>query len=231
MSRNLQMPGSSSTASLNLYMSEHRSAHDLGNESFSQQSQDNDISQFTVSECQPSSLQARIKHLEGELKDAQADKEFVWSLWRQLQTSNPDLTGAISCAIQREKEKAEQKDKKVLEILNYKDEQIEELQKSMEQRKAELAELTDKLKSRETELSEKQDELNFSKMNLKTSTDKEQMYEQMIRLRDDKIEGMISRIKELEAEVGSLRSTAEQYRQSAEIMDKQVRWVSASFVG
>jgi len=61
----------------------------------------------------PYGMQARIRHLEEELRNMQADKDFVWSLWRQLQVSNPDLTGAIACAIQREKEKAEQRDKKV----------------------------------------------------------------------------------------------------------------------
>lgn len=82
------------------------------NESCSQNN--NDVSNLTMSECvAPNGLHVRIKHLEEELRNTQADKDFVWSLWRQLQVSNPDLTGAIACAIQREKEKAEQKDKKV----------------------------------------------------------------------------------------------------------------------
>lgn len=74
-----------------------------------------DMSNLTMSECvAPNGLHVRIKHLEEELRNTQADKDFVWSLWRQLQVNNPDLTGAIACAIQREKEKAEQKDKKVI---------------------------------------------------------------------------------------------------------------------
>ena len=31
----------------------------------------------------------------------QADKDFVWSLWKRLQVSNPDVTEAISLVIQR----------------------------------------------------------------------------------------------------------------------------------
>lgn len=62
-------------------------------------------------------VQSRIKYLEEELANAQADKEFVWSLWRQLQTTNPDITSCIGSVVKREKEKAELKDSKVLEIL------------------------------------------------------------------------------------------------------------------
>ncbi|XP_031817346.1 centlein isoform X2 [Sarcophilus harrisii] len=58
-----------------------------------------------------------------------ADKEFVWSLWKRLHTANPDLTEAVSLVVEREKTKAEAKDRKVLEILQVKDARIKELQK------------------------------------------------------------------------------------------------------
>jgi centlein len=223
------MTRSSSTASLNQYMAELRLAVPMNenpsNElSYSQQSQEHDMSAMTSSElvC-GNGLYARIKHLEEELKNVQADKEFVWTLWRQLQASNPDLTGAIACAIQREKEKSEHKDKKVLEILVVKDEQIDELQKNLIERKTEVLSLGDKLKSAEAELSSKHDELNYTKMNLKTSMDKEQMYEQMVRLRDDKIESLTNRIKEIETESTTIKAECDQLRQTAEILEKQLR--------
>lgn len=31
----------------------------------------------------------------------QADKEFVWSLWKRLQVANPDLTQAVSLIVER----------------------------------------------------------------------------------------------------------------------------------
>ena len=62
-------------------------------------------------------VQSRIKYLEEELANTIADKEFVWSLWRQLQSTNPDITSCIGSVVKREKEKAELKDRKVLEIL------------------------------------------------------------------------------------------------------------------
>uniref|UniRef100_A0A8C0J3D9 Centlein n=1 Tax=Chelonoidis abingdonii TaxID=106734 RepID=A0A8C0J3D9_CHEAB len=57
-----------------------------------------------------------------------ADKEFVWSLWKRLQVANPDLTQAISLVVEREKQKAEVKDRKVLEILQVKDSKIQALE-------------------------------------------------------------------------------------------------------
>lgn len=32
---------------------------------------------------------------------SQADKEFVWSLWKRLQVANPDLTQAVSLVVER----------------------------------------------------------------------------------------------------------------------------------
>ncbi|XP_077331361.1 centlein isoform X2 [Lithobates pipiens] len=73
-------------------------------------------------------LEEKINSLTEELSQCQADKEFVWSLWKRLQVANPDLTQAISLVVEREKSKAEAKDRKVLEILQMKDNQIQEFE-------------------------------------------------------------------------------------------------------
>ena len=62
-----------------------------------------------------------------ELAQCKADKDFVWNLWRRLQSAQPDVTSVVSMVVAREKEKGEEKDKKVLEILQVKDEKIKEL--------------------------------------------------------------------------------------------------------
>ncbi|XP_031413637.1 centlein-like, partial [Meleagris gallopavo] len=67
-----------------------------------------------------------------------ADKEFVWSLWKRLQVSNPDLTQAISLAVEREKQKAEVKDRKILEILQAKDSEIETLEQRLSGQQQEI---------------------------------------------------------------------------------------------
>nr|CAB3232346.1 centlein [Phallusia mammillata] len=85
---------------------------------------------FKSKDAEISKLLTENRDLSDELRQCQADKEFVWSLWKRLQVSSPDLTQAISLVLQREKEKAETKDRKVLEILQSKDEQIKDLQET-----------------------------------------------------------------------------------------------------
>ncbi|KAK6180340.1 hypothetical protein SNE40_012512 [Patella caerulea] len=95
-----------------------------------------------ISERDPDSshILTQNKNLQAELLQCQADKEFVWSLWKRLQVSNPDVTETISIAIQREKEKCEIKDRKVLEILQNKDNRIEELLSKIEKQSKQLKE-------------------------------------------------------------------------------------------
>ncbi|XP_071378029.1 centlein [Centroberyx affinis] len=76
-------------------------------------------------------LEDQVKSLSDELMQCQADKEFVWSLWKRLQVANPDLTQAVSLVVEREKHKAETKDRKVLEILQTKDYKIQELEQKV----------------------------------------------------------------------------------------------------
>ncbi|KAK9540506.1 hypothetical protein VZT92_002954 [Zoarces viviparus] len=76
-------------------------------------------------------LEEQVESLSDELTQCQADKEFVWSLWKRLQVANPDLTQAVSLVVEREKHKAEIKDRKVLEILQSKDYKIHELEQAV----------------------------------------------------------------------------------------------------
>ncbi|KAL6056441.1 hypothetical protein STEG23_035713, partial [Scotinomys teguina] len=46
-------------------------------------------------------LEEELSSLKEELALCQADKEFVWSLWKRLQATNPDLTQTISLVVER----------------------------------------------------------------------------------------------------------------------------------
>ncbi|MGH0167922.1 UNVERIFIED_CONTAM: hypothetical protein FKN15_054978 [Acipenser sinensis] len=46
-------------------------------------------------------LEEEVRNLSEELAQCQADKEFVWSLWKRLQVANPDLTQAVSLVVER----------------------------------------------------------------------------------------------------------------------------------
>nr|XP_030696523.1 centlein isoform X6 [Globicephala melas] len=86
-------------------------------------------------------LEEELSSVKEELALCQADKEFVWSLWKRLQVTNPDLTQAISLVVEREKQKSEAKDRKVLEILQVKDAKIEELEQRESGLKQEINDL------------------------------------------------------------------------------------------
>ncbi|XP_071794010.1 centlein-like isoform X2 [Asterias amurensis] len=92
------------------------------------------LEEETMTSSQLSKLQAENQVLSEELAQCQADKEFVWSLWKRLQVASPDVTQAISLVVQREKEKAELKDRKILEILQIKDDRIAELERLLSQK-------------------------------------------------------------------------------------------------
>ncbi|XP_065386556.1 centlein isoform X5 [Macaca fascicularis] len=77
-------------------------------------------------------LEEELSSLKEELALCQADKEFVWSLWKRLQVTNPDLTQVVSLVVEREKQKSEGKDRKVLEILQVKDARIQEFEQAFE---------------------------------------------------------------------------------------------------
>ncbi|XP_048252870.1 centlein-like isoform X6 [Haliotis rufescens] len=135
-----------------------------------------------------SQLLAENKTLASELKQCQADKEFVWSLWKRLQVSNPDVTEAISLVIQREKEKSEAKDLKVLEILQIKDDRIEELQNIVAKQSLEISDLlTKKVDLQEqtgrfqAECDQLQDRLTSSQAQVKRLETKEQSSDEIHR--------------------------------------------------
>ncbi|KAJ8336188.1 hypothetical protein SKAU_G00395310 [Synaphobranchus kaupii] len=94
-------------------------------------------------------LEEGVRNLSEELVQCQADKEFVWSLWKRLQVANPDLTQAVSLVVEREKQKGEAKDRKVLEILQVKDYKIQELEQRGTSQQQEMNSLAQRSRSAE----------------------------------------------------------------------------------
>ncbi|XP_063552419.1 centlein isoform X11 [Gorilla gorilla gorilla] len=108
-------------------------------------------------------LEEELSSLKEELALCQADKEFVWSLWKRLQVTNPDLTQVVSLVVEREKQKSEAKDRKVLEILQVKDAKIQEFEQAFEdnliEARKEVAVSQSKYNALSLQLSNKQTEL------------------------------------------------------------------------
>nr|XP_036874566.1 centlein [Manis javanica] len=86
-------------------------------------------------------LEEELSSVKEELALCQGDKEFVWSLWKRLQETNPDLTQAVSLIVEREKQKSEAKDRKILEILQVKDAKLQELEQRESGLKQEINDL------------------------------------------------------------------------------------------
>ncbi|XP_016404430.1 centlein [Sinocyclocheilus rhinocerous] len=96
-------------------------------------------------------LEEEVRSLSEELAQCQTDKEFVWSLWKRLQVASPDLTQAVSLVMEREKQKAENKDRKVLEILQAKDYRIQELEQKVTAQEQEINNRVQQLRGSEEE--------------------------------------------------------------------------------
>ncbi|XP_059410057.1 centlein isoform X4 [Carassius carassius] len=96
-------------------------------------------------------LEEEVRSLSEELAQCQTDKEFVWSLWKRLQVASPDLTQAVSLVMEREKQKAENKDRKVLEILQAKDYRIQGLEQKVTAQEQEINNRVQQLRGSEEE--------------------------------------------------------------------------------
>ncbi|XP_027490182.1 centlein isoform X4 [Corapipo altera] len=96
-------------------------------------------------------LEEELRGLAEELSSCQAGKEFVWSLWKHLQVSSPDLMQAVGLVVEREKQKAEVKDRRVLELLEAKDSKIETLEQRLTGQHQEINNLTQRKNAVEEE--------------------------------------------------------------------------------
>ncbi|KAM6940335.1 centlein [Xenentodon cancila] len=156
-------------------------------------------------------LEEQVKTLSDELMQCQADKEFVWSLWKRLQVANPDLTQAVSLVVEREKHKAELKDRKVLEILQLKDYQIQELEQKVTGQQHEINNLLQKrttveeksaimkeLTTLREQLVSKSEELEEMKIECKK---KEVEKQQVVQALEEEKEGLVSRCAALRADL------------------------------
>ncbi|XP_030291520.1 centlein [Sparus aurata] len=179
-------------------------------------------------------LEEQVKSLSDELMQCQADKEFVWSLWKRLQVANPDLTQAVSLVVEREKHKAEIKDRKVLEILQSKDYTIQELEQrvtgqqleinSLHQRrttvddgsalmKKELAALHEQLVNKSQELKEMKTECRR----------KEEEERQVVRALEEEKEGLTSRCAALRADLEEKERQASSQRDQRDAAQARVK--------
>nr|XP_020484275.1 centlein isoform X2 [Labrus bergylta] len=179
-------------------------------------------------------LEEQVQSLSDELLQCQADKEFVWSLWKRLQVANPDLTQAVSLVVEREKHKAEMKDRKVLEILQSKDYKIQELEQKVTgwqheinnllQRRTTADEENDLMKKELTTLREKLAIKSQEDQEIKTeSRRKEEEDRQVVQALEEEKEGLTSRCGALQADLEEKERQANSQREQREAAQARVR--------
>ncbi|XP_065518020.1 centlein isoform X4 [Lathamus discolor] len=167
---------------------------------------------------QVAELKGELRRLAEELSRCQADKEFVWSLWKHLQVSSPDLTQAVSLVVEREKQKAEVKDRRVLEILQAKDSKIETLEERLTGQQQEINNLIQRKNAVDEENTRLKNE--FSNLNQKFK-DKSQELKDTEECAQKKEEQNRLVIKNLEAENHGLNACCADLLNDLEKLRKQ----------
>eukprot|EP00118_Oscarella_pearsei_P012218 m.88116 g.88116 ORF g.88116 m.88116 type:complete len:1114 (+) comp36562_c0_seq3:122-3463(+) len=145
-------------------------------------------------EDQLSTVLKEKRRLSAELAKCTADKEFVWTLWKQLQTSSPDLSSAVSLIVTREKEKAERKDKRILEIFQAKDARLLQLEEALIEKSNDLR------RTRQEHAAQADALLKFESQVSSQSSHIEEMGNQLAQCRDE----CDSTVSSLQVKIGAL---------------------------
>ncbi|XP_048359972.1 centlein isoform X4 [Sphaerodactylus townsendi] len=202
-------------------------------------------------------LEEEVRNLKEELRQCQVDKEFVWSLWKRLQVANPDITQAVSLVVEspgrsplmfegyvvdhlralsstREKQKAELKDRKVLEILQVKDSKIQALEQRTSGQQAEINDLVQRkiavdeenvvLKSELCLLQQKfTDKIEELKDTKECAVRKEEQSRLVIKNLEEENEGLSTRYADLLNDLEKLRKQEAQWRIEKSGIDAKIK--------
>ncbi|XP_061101880.1 centlein [Conger conger] len=165
-------------------------------------------------------LEEEVRNLSEELIQCQADKEFVWSLWKRLQVANPDLTQAVSLVVEREKQKGEAKDRKVLEILQVKDYKIQELEQRVTAQLQEMNSLSQRARSTEEDHAVMKKDMAALRQKLKEKGQELKACQEERRRREAEQQGVVRELQEgkagLDTRCACMQSDLEKLLEQAE---------------
>nr|XP_023655281.1 centlein isoform X3 [Paramormyrops kingsleyae] len=172
-------------------------------------------------------LEEEIRSLTEELVQCQADKDFVWSLWKRLQVANPELTEAVSLVVEREKQKAEMKDQKVLRILQVKDAKIQQLEEQASRQQRMIDDIAQRKVSADQELGEIRRKLGEATRELKELKEEREKGDEeqrrTIRLLEEARGGLDTHCSELSADLDRLRQKAAQREEEKSSVESRVQ--------
>ncbi|XP_064193973.1 centlein [Anguilla rostrata] len=167
-------------------------------------------------------LEEEVRNLSEELVQCQADKEFVWSLWKRLQVANPDLTQAVSLVVEREKQKGEAKDRKVLEILQVKDYKIQELEQRVTSQQQENSSLAQRARSAEEDSAAKTKDVAALRQRLKEKSQELKACQEQSKRREAEQQGVVGELEE--AKVGLDDRCGRMQRDLEKLLEQAVEW-------
>ncbi|XP_078252995.1 centlein isoform X2 [Rhinoraja longicauda] len=176
-------------------------------------------------------LEEQVRKLSEELAQCQADKEFVWSLWKRLQVANPDLSQAISLVLEREKQKTEVKDRKVLDILQVKDDKISELEQQVRCQQKEINNLIqrkiavdDEITAMQKEMTDLKEKLKNKKQDYKDTKERARKSEEknslLLKNLEEEKQGLSTRCTDL---LNDLQKQAAQWKEEKSDIDSKVK--------
>ncbi|XP_077575268.1 centlein-like [Stigmatopora nigra] len=169
-------------------------------------------------------LEDQVRSLSDELIQCQADKDFVWSLWKRLQVEHPDLTQAVSLVIERERHKGEMKDRKVLEILQAKDFKIQDLEMRVSEKQQEVNKLLQRRPAIDPQASLMKSELqNLRQQLLDKNTQLQELKTECGRKEEEEAQQAARALEEEEEEKGGLTSRCVALRADLEENHKQAK--------
>uniref|UniRef100_A0A8C3TJC9 Centlein n=1 Tax=Chelydra serpentina TaxID=8475 RepID=A0A8C3TJC9_CHESE len=153
---------------------------------------------------------------------------------KRLQVANPDLTQAVSLVVEREKQKAEVKDRKVLEILQVKDSKIQALEQvtsgqqqeinNLVQRKIAVDEENALLKNEFSNLQQKfKDKSQELKDTKECAQKKEEQNRLVIKNLEEENEGLNTRCADLLNDLEKLRKQEAQWRIEKSGIDAKIK--------
>ncbi|XP_069780488.1 centlein isoform X11 [Narcine bancroftii] len=176
-------------------------------------------------------LEEQVRKLLEELAQCQADKEFVWSLWKRLQVANPNLSQAISLVLEREKQKTEAKDRKILDILQVKDDKILELEQQVRCQQKEINNLIQRkiavdedIVAMQKEVTDLKEKLKNKKQDYKDAKERAQKSEEknslLLKNLEEEKQGLSTRCSDL---LNDLEKQAAQWKEEKSDIDSKVK--------
>lgn len=201
-------------------------------------------------------LLTQKKKLTEELKKSKEEKDYILKLWKENQSENPNTVNIINKVIEKEQEKADAKDLKVLMIFEQKDKQLTilqevngDLQNQLTLTEEKLSQQYDTVSSLQNRINDAQSEIEHVKKqlaykdNLLETNDKQlTIFEDNIKDLESKniellqennvyqnnIDALNERLETASEQTENLKNEFEQFKNDFDEKDKELKYIATN---